>query len=202
MKKMERRKFLKLAGTAALAASLNSVLAGCGGGAGTPAPSDHQPTPSEPGSSSSASANPASSSSEASSGNLSTKIIWKISDNRDGTAVLTGYDAAGSQPTGELTLPTEWSGRTIVGLNGGLSGKITKLIIPGTYKNVCVNLRAVYIPSTLRTIQTDCFSGCKNLTDVYYQASSQEWASISVDNNNTLLQAAQMHYYASLTSMS
>lgn len=42
MKKMERRKFLKLAGTAALAASLNSVLAGCGGGAGTPAPSDHQ----------------------------------------------------------------------------------------------------------------------------------------------------------------
>lgn len=136
MKKMERRKFLKLAGTAALAASLNSVLAGCGGGAGTPAPSDHQPTPSEPGSSSSASSNPASSSSEASSGNLSTKIIWKISDNRDGTAVLTGYDAAGSQPTGELTLPTEWSGRTIVGLNGGLGGKITKLIIPGTYKNV------------------------------------------------------------------
>lgn len=412
MKKMERRKFLKLAGTAALAASLNSVLAGCGGGAGTPAPSDHQPTPSEPGSSSSASSNPASSSSEASSGNLSTKIIWKISDNRDGTAVLTGYDAAGSQPTGELTLPTEWSGRTIVGLNGGLGGKITKRIIPGTYKNVdyadgnyygsnvlkelvlkngvetvtgfkgskklssiqfsstlkeigdvafngceslsavslpaglkkigqyafadtgllsivlpdaieeygqqafaqcqnltkavlrssstgwrmfmgcvsltdvelpqnltkladamflgcsalkkislpqklarigadefrgckslmeitilatvteigsyafektaiskaaipygvkelewgtfgnCVNLRAVYIPSTLRTIQTDCFSGCKNLTDVYYQASSQEWASISVDNNNTLLQAAQMHYYASLTSMS
>ena len=82
-----------------------------------------------------------------------TKIIWKISDKGDGTATLVGYDDMGAQPMGEIILPTEWSGRTITGLADNLGGKITKLIVPGTYKDVrsagSNNLQVHCIPNKL-----------------------------------------------------
>ena len=208
MRKMNRRDFLKLTGTVALSASAAGILSSCGGG-GHPAsskPSGNAGSSSSS-SSSSGSSNASSSSSSSSSSSASSsestssstaqpeplKIIWKIKDNGDGTAILIGYDDAGERPVGEIALPTEWSGRKIVGLDNGLGGKITKLIVPGAYKDVnyygsdvlqelilqegvetvsgfggSKNLWNVKLPSTLKEIGGKAFMYCEKLTAITF----------------------------------
>lgn len=189
-KKMDRRNFLKLAGTTAFAVSVTSVLGGCSEVPDVPSSSSPSASPEPPAPSSSGSS---SSSSDASSTPDvdQSKIIWTTRNNDDGTAVLTGYDSNGVQPMGVITLPEKWSGRKIVELYGNLGGKITKMIVPGCYKKVhyggskyleelilnegvenvyefdgSTNLRNVQLPSTIKSIGYKAFLGCTSLTSI------------------------------------
>lgn len=189
-KKMDRRNFLKLAGTTAFAVSVTSVLGGCSEAPDAPSSSSPSASPEPPAPSSSGSS---SSSSDASSTPDvdQSKIIWTTRNNDDGTAVLTGYDSNGVQPMGVITLPEKWSGRKIVELYGNLGGKITKMIVPGCYKKVhyggskyleelilnegvenvyefdgSTNLRNVQLPSTIKSIGYKAFLGCTSLTSI------------------------------------
>ncbi len=188
--KMGRRKFLKLTGATALAVSLTGVLSGCKNAELRRQRKARQKALEK---SSGAYDEPVVS--------VSTKIIWKINDNMDGTAVLAGYDDAGEQPMGKLVLPTEWSGRMIVGLDSGLGGKITKLVVPGCYKTVnyygsdalreltlqegveevsgfegCTNLSKVQLPQTLKRIGRWTFKSCQSLTSIDIPSSVEEIA--------------------------
>lgn len=189
-KKMDRRNFLKLAGTTAFAVSVTSVLGGCSEVPDAPSSSSPSASPEPPAPSSSGSS---SSSSDASSTPDvdQSKIIWTTRNNDDGTAVLTGYDSNGAQPMGVITLPEKWSGRKIVELDGNLGGKITKMIVPGCYKKVhyggskyleelilnegvesvyefdgSTSLRNVQLPSTIKSIGYKAFLGCTSLTSI------------------------------------
>jgi hypothetical protein len=140
-----------------------------------------------------------------------TKIIWKISDKGDGTATLVGYDDMGAQPMGEIILPTEWSGRTITGLADNLGGKITKLIVPGTYKDVrsagsnnlqelilqegvesvsrfdgSKNLWNVQLPSTLKEIGYEAFWDCQSITTIKFPAGLQSIGYYAFKNTGLL----------------
>lgn len=203
MRKMNRRDFLKLTSTVALSVSAVGLLSSCSGGGEHPEsskPSENAGSGSSSSSSSSASGSSSSSSASSSESTSSSaaqpeplKIIWKIKDNGDGTAILVGYDEAGERPAGEITLPTEWSGRKIVGLDNGLGGKITKLIVPGTYKDVnyygsdvlqelilqegveivsgfraSKNLWNVRLPSTLKEVGDRAFTYCEKLTAITF----------------------------------
>lgn len=189
-KKMDRRNFLKLAGTTAFAVSVTSVLGGCSEVPDAPSSSSPSASPEPPAPSSSGSSSSSSESSSTPSIDQS-KIIWTTRTNDDGTAVLTGYDSNGVQPMGVITLPEKWGGRKIVELDGNLGCKITKMIVPGCYKTVhyggskyleelilnegvesvyefdgSTNLRYIQLPSTIKSIGKRAFLGCTNLTSI------------------------------------
>jgi len=197
LNEMKRRDFLKLAGTAALAVSAAGILTSCSeGGVDSPSSSSSKPSSSSSSASSSSSSASSSSSSEASSssqGESTLRIIWSTRDNGDGTATLIGYENSGADPVGRVTLPTEWMGRTITGVDGNLGGRITELIVPGTYEWVAglssnnlqkVTIRegvkelrnsafaessklvSVSLPDTLKTMGRHSFYRCGNLTSI------------------------------------
>lgn len=189
-KKMDRRNFLKLAGTTAFAVSVTSVLGGCSEVPDAPSSSSPSASPEPPAPSSSGSSSSSSDTSSTPDVEQS-KIIWETRNNDDGTAVLTGYGSNGAQPMGVITLPEKWSGRKIVELDGNLGGKITKMIVPGCYKKVhyggskyleelilnegvesiyefdgSTSLRNVQLPSTIKSIGYKAFLGCTSLTSI------------------------------------
>jgi hypothetical protein len=185
--KIDRRRFIKLAGTTAFAVSISSVLGGCDAAPSEPSSPSSSASSEAPSSSSSSSNSESSSSSDT----QPQKIIWTTRNTNDGNAILTGYDSSGAQPMGVITLPEKWSGRKIVELDGNLGGKITKMIVPGCYKKVhyggskyleelilnegvetiyqfdgSINLRNVQLPSTLKEIGSSAFLGCTSLTSI------------------------------------
>ncbi|MBP3555585.1 MAG: leucine-rich repeat protein [Clostridia bacterium] len=58
----------------------------------------------------------------------------------------------------------------------------------------CDNLKAIYIPKTLKFIGKFSFDGCDNLTDVYYEGTEEEWKAISIGDFNDCLTNATIHY--------
>lgn len=186
--KMNRRKFLKLAGTAVAAASAAGLLAGC---------EDEPASSSRPASSGSSSSSSSSTTEEVSNQN---EVVWKIEDCGNGEARLIGWDKTGKQPMGSIRLPDKVSGRTIREVAAELGDGITKLTIPGTVKTVyqlkCPNLRTavieegveqlgswegawvnspfgdckylsnVSLPSSLKVIERCCFENCTSLQSI------------------------------------
>ncbi|MBE5807730.1 MAG: leucine-rich repeat domain-containing protein, partial [Clostridiales bacterium] len=59
----------------------------------------------------------------------------------------------------------------------------------------CSDLTTATLPAALSTIGKNVFDGCP-LETVYYEGSEEEWSSIDIASNETLL-AAQIHYSAS-----
>lgn len=193
--KMDRRKFLKLAGTAAVAMSAAGLLAGC---------EDEPASSSRPASSSSS--RPASSSSKPTSSSSQPEstlpILWKYSTNNNGGVTITGYDGnQGAIPTGNVTIPSTWAQSPVTEISGNLGGKITKLTIPGSVKcvdrmgssnlqevvlqngveelgdNAFTNssrLTKVTLPATVKKIGWRAFDGCTSLTSVSLPASLTE----------------------------
>ena len=45
----------------------------------------------------------------------------------------------------------------------------------------CVDLKSINIPSSITHIGYEAFDGCKGLTDIYYQGTSDEWMEIQMD---------------------
>ena len=195
MRKVNRRKFMKLAGTAVLAASMTSVLGACDGTPEEPSAPEAPSSSVDTGAGDSGDTGHEDSSSGSSEPEEEPqKIIWKISTNGDGTAELVGYDQAGATPSGTVTLPEKVSGSTITSVDMSIGDKVTKIIIPGCIKKVgdlsynnkslqevvvqkgveeldgsfnsCTNLRSAQLPTTLKTIGSYTFYGCKKLESI------------------------------------
>ncbi len=55
------------------------------------------------------------------------------------------------------------------------------------------SLTTVTIPATVTSIGDSAFSGCSNLTDVYYEGKVAEWSAITVGSGNDALANATVH---------
>ena len=83
-----------------------------------------------------------------------------------------------SCPLSELTIP---EGITIIeGYTFASNSSITTL----------------YLPSTLENVASSAFSGCSNLSDVYFAGTQEEAEAILIGTNNTYLSAATWHFSA------
>ena len=52
----------------------------------------------------------------------------------------------------------------------------------GAFYN-CNNLKAIYIPKSVKDISSYAFSGCTKLSDIYYGGSEEDYSSINISNN-------------------
>ena len=68
------------------------------------------------------------------------------------------------------------------------------LTIPGYTFYDCKNLGSVIIPVSVKEIAAYAFSGCSDLTDVYFGGTHEQWQSISIDYGNDVLNNVTIHY--------
>lgn len=61
------------------------------------------------------------------------------------------------------------------------------------------NLVSVAIPASVKSIGTQAFDACPNLTDVYYNGTQEDWAMITKQNYNSALQSATIHFSGETT---
>ena len=88
---------------------------------------------------------------------------------------------------------------------GAFSGtKITEIKIPDGIEEIgdetfcsCNRLEKIYIPRSVKNINSIAFSYCKNLTDVYYGGSKEDWEKINIEEGNDPLLNAAIHYNSS-----
>ena len=57
-----------------------------------------------------------------------------------------------------------------------------------------VGITSISIPKSVTKIDHMAFCGCTDLTDVYYEGTEAEWATIEILDNNELLLSANIHY--------
>ena len=60
----------------------------------------------------------------------------------------------------------------------------------------CTGLTSITLPKNVTTIGDYAFLNCNNLESVYYEGTSEEWASISIGTNNDPLTNATVYYYS------
>ena len=58
----------------------------------------------------------------------------------------------------------------------------------------CEQLRSIVVPVSVTQIDFNAFSNCYKLEDVYYQGNVEQWDRITIDNSNTPLQNAEIHF--------
>lgn len=93
-------------------------------------------------------------------------------------------------------------GITKIGKSAFRDTKISSLSFPAGITEVpeevfgygCADLKEVVLPDSVTSIGKSAFSSAKNLTDVYYTGTQEEWNSISIANGNDCLTAATVHY--------
>ena len=80
---------------------------------------------------------------------------------------------------------------------------IQRLIYPKGFETITgdfvltqTSLTEVVIANTVKTIESQAFSGSYYLKDVYYTGTQAEWADITIGSSNSPLQAATIHYNA------
>ena len=56
----------------------------------------------------------------------------------------------------------------------------------------CEILKEVYIPASVKRISRGSFSGCYELTDVWYEGTEEEW--LSIDSRSSELDGANIHF--------
>lgn len=60
--------------------------------------------------------------------------------------------------------------------------------------SLCEKITSVTIPNSLKNVLNDAFWKCSALTDVYYNGTQEEWNLISIDESNTSLLSATIHF--------
>ena len=58
----------------------------------------------------------------------------------------------------------------------------------------CSSLEYVTVPKSVRYIGGQAFRYCPSLTDVYYEGAEENWNAIQIDENNTGLENAEIHF--------
>ncbi len=58
----------------------------------------------------------------------------------------------------------------------------------------CPKLESIVIPKSVKTIKENAFSWNYALTDIYYEGSPEEWAGITVENQDKFFTEATVHY--------
>ncbi len=84
--------------------------------------------------------------------------------------------------------------------------QLTNVVIPNSATTIgnsafwgCSGLSSITIPASVTSIEYGAFMQCSNLTDVYYTGTADQWAAISINNDqnyNDALLAANIHYGA------
>lgn len=168
MSEMNRRNFLKFAGTTVLAASVAGTLGGCGGTSEEPAaPSNSSSSkPSGGASSGSTSSGSTSSSSTGTSSSSSTsqdtstqkKVLWLVDSVGTGRVLITGFSSDGDRPSGVVQIPQEIAGKQVVGIGWqALAG--------------CTEITEIVLPKTVIGFDDFAFSGCKKLRKINFTSS-------------------------------
>ncbi|MBR2442221.1 MAG: leucine-rich repeat protein, partial [Clostridia bacterium] len=58
----------------------------------------------------------------------------------------------------------------------------------------CANLMSVNIPESTTSIGNYAFKNCTSLTDVYYGGTQAQWEQITIEDSNTALTNATIHF--------
>ena len=110
-------------------------------------------------------------------------IGLEYDSNGDGTCCLIGM---GDCTDTELIIPP-------TSPNGELVTEIDSSAFAGEA------LVSVSFPSTITDIGRKAFNGCTNITDVYYNGTSEEWANINIGSGNNAIENATMHFAGTIT---
>lgn len=65
--------------------------------------------------------------------------------------------------------------------------------IPAAMFHSCSNLRAIYIPVSVKVVESGAFKGCKNLKTVYYGGYLENWQAMYVKDNGSVLFNANVY---------
>ena len=79
--------------------------------------------------------------------------------------------------------------------------RLTSITIPDSVTSIidyaffgCSSLTSITIPDSVTSIGESAFAYCYSLTDVYYTGSEAEWSEITINNGNSYLTNATIHY--------
>ncbi|MDE6442181.1 MAG: leucine-rich repeat domain-containing protein [Clostridia bacterium] len=78
---------------------------------------------------------------------------------------------------------------------------LTDIVIPDSVQEIgalafasCTSLKSITIGKNVGSISIAAFAGCNSLEDVYFKGSEEEWETIHIEENNTCLKEATIHY--------
>ncbi len=81
------------------------------------------------------------------------------------------------------------------------SANLTSITIPNTITEIgsstftgCTSLTDITIPGSVTSIGDQAFYNCSSLTDVYYSGSEADWNEITINEGNSLLTEATIHF--------
>ncbi len=72
--------------------------------------------------------------------------------------------------------------------------KRVKIINECAFAN-CISLTNISIPVNATSIGGNAFNDCRELKDIYYCGTPEDWAAVSIGENNESIQAASLHYH-------
>ena len=68
-------------------------------------------------------------------------------------------------------------------------------IMPNAFAD-CTALESIELPSSLQVIETQVFSGCDSLKDVYYAGTREEWQALTGDIDTGIDEQKTMIHFA------
>ncbi len=96
----------------------------------------------------------------------------------DGEVTITGF---GSPVIGELKIPSEIDGYPVTS------------IAENAFEDNAA-MTSVTVPGSVTSIGDGAFGGCRDLTDVYFRGTQEEWNAVSIGENNDALLGAEIHF--------